>query len=208
MNKADIREIKITLDDNIIKDIDSSGEEKLRLGLQCAGKTVYIRFPVYGLWDSYVTDVAQLLMILGQTTENLQIPELEIVDDREFYNWAKLSSIALRYKVCRELIDKIFFTYLRPEVELEYPKTPEDKIEDEYRQEYRNDWLRFHLNTAHIFQMFTSILYIDIWFKKKALIHLRVAFPELIQPSLKDISQKNTTSQQQLFIAGPSYDFN
>jgi len=201
MNKQDIREIKIVLDDNIIKDVDKDGEEKLRLGLKCNGKTIYIRFPTWGQWDNYVTEVAKLLMILGQTTQDIQIPEMDKVDQGEFYNWAKLSSVVLRYKACRELVDTIFFTYLRPEIDpMEY-KTDDHQVE-------RNQWLRDNLNMAHIFQMFTSILYIDDWFKKKAHLHLTRSFPELIPLLSKVTLQENTTSRDISFNPGVPYVFN
>src|SRR3990172_10992425 len=216
MNKKDIRAIQIKLDDNIIKDVDVLGVEKLRLGLNCAGKTIYIRFPTYGNWDAFVTDTAQLLLILGQTTQNLNIPELDHIDEKEFYNWAKLTSIVLRYKACRSLVEKIFFDYLRPEIEgLQFPKFPvrEDEYitDDDWREQcensYRIEWLRKHLNTAHVFQMFTSILYIEDWFKKKAILHLTATFPELTPQYSRDTLPKNITVPLQSFSPGQSYDF-
>lgn len=189
--EQDNRFIKITLNDAIIKATDKEGEERLRLAVKVDGKEVLARFPTYGNWDFYVQDLAKLMVLLSQTAQDIEI-DPEEVPEKYYPQWAYVMSHILRFKECRELIDRIFFDYLRPTVE---------GVEDV------RAWCNEHMDASHLFYMFVSIMYIESWFKKKSLAVLEATFPSLIRPSLKDTSQKSMELAPKISEPGQAYAF-
>ena len=204
MDEPDNRYLKITLDDAIIKATDEQGE-RLRLAVKVAGRDVLIRFPTYWNWDFYYEDCYKLFLMLSRYAGDVQL-NMELIPQEYFPQWAFIVSQVMAIKQPRLLVDKIFFQYLRPEVEgLEIPE--KYKNEPKIMQEYVEDWLRQHMETTHLFYMFQSILLIDHWFKKKSIEILEKIFPKQIQPSSKDTSEGNIMSPPTKLEPGPACEF-
>ena len=193
MGVPDKRYIKVVLDDAIIKALDEEGEERLRLAITVAGKQVLCRFPTYGDWDFFIEDLSKLMILISRTGGDIEIHS-DIVSEEYFEKWAYILSQVLLFKECKELIEKIFFTYLRPEVE---------GLEEDIKE-----WMRSNVEAHFLFYMFTTIMQVEYWFKKKALSAVEILAPMLVQQSLKDTSPKNSTSEQTISAPGPVYEFN
>jgi len=215
LEEQDDRYLKITLDDSIIKATDSEGEERLRLTTKVSGHEVLVRFPVYANWDFYYQDLANLFKVIGQTAGDVKM-NIELIPQEYLPQWAYVMGMVISFKEPKELVDKIFFEYLRPEVpSLEIKINPnkqggkkksEEEIEKE-RQKKVNEWLRNHMDTSHLIYMFQSIWYIEQWYKKKSMENLEKIIPNQIAQSSKDTSQKNTTLVPINSRLGPSFEF-
>ena len=189
----DNRYIKISLDDAIIDATNEDGSEKLRLSMKVDGHDVLVRFPSYGDWDFFASDLARLFLIMSKTASDIEM-DIDFIPEKHFPQWAFIVSQVLKIKECRKLVDKIFFEYLRPEV-------PGLEVEDQKK------WLAKNMNQIHLFYMFQSILHIEDWIKKKALELVERTFQNLAQPSSRDTSAKNSTPQQNPLEPGQPYVF-
>jgi hypothetical protein len=203
---TDLRIVRLKLEDAIIQDADGTGE-KLRFGVSVADKLVLCRFPTYGKWDEYASDMSRLMILLSQTAGDIEL-NTDHYDTAEFSNYALILGYVLRVKACRELVEKIFLTHLRPVVQgLEIPPTPrvswlkrlkiaiaqnadpfetQESITEAWHRAFTDHWLREHLDFSHLFAMFQSILHPEEWLKKKAQMELR-AIP-IFQPPTKQSS--------------------
>lgn len=190
--EQDNRYIKIILDDAIVKATNEDGSEKLRLGIKVDGHEVLVRFPSYGDWDFYVQDLAKLMLLLSKTAADIEL-DVELVPDKYFPQWSFVVSEVLKIKQCRKLVDKIFFDYLKPDVE---------GIDGDIRA-----WLGKHMEISHVYYMFQSILHIEEWLKKKAMEVVQKTFQIQTQPSSKDTSQKSLTSPPNPLEAGQPFAF-
>ena len=193
MAEQDKRFIQIKLDDAIIKANDENGVEKLRLGVKIEGHDVLIRFPAYGDWDFYIQDLAKLLMILSRSIKDVEL-NIDLVAEEHFADWAAIVGEVIKFKSCRELIDKIFFNYLRPCV----PTLESDDVKG---------WLRKNMDISHLFYIFVSIMHVEEWLKKKTHEVEKTTFPSLIQPSSTDTSPKKPESLSTQLEPGQSFKF-
>ena len=184
MNEQAKKYIPVQLDDAIIKATNDDGTERLRLGVKVEGHDVYIRFPAWEDVDLYKQDLSKLLFILGKTAGyDIELDVEKVIDMDKFQEWAYFMSQALRFSPCNNLLSKIFFTYLRPEV----PTIDET----DYKK-----WLKKHLDINQVVYVLISILHMEDWLKKKAMEELAKMVPNLIPQPLKDTSVESSTSTQ------------
>ncbi len=117
-NNPEKRIVRLNLSDQVILDTDESGNELLRLCVRFGDTDVLVRIPAYGQFERYSIKCAELFQIMSLGADNLQLPEdmKELAESDNFQQWALLSSIALRAKVIRDLVEDIFFRYLRVEI--------------------------------------------------------------------------------------------
>lgn len=215
MAEQDKRFLKVALDDAIIKATDENGDERLRLTIKAGGYEVLVRFPTYGNWSFYFADCARLMIMLGLTAGDIET-DIDLIQEKHFPKWAQVVGMAISFKDPKELVDKIFFDYLRPEVpglKILVDKLKEDgqektseEMEDE-RQEKTKAWLERNMDSIHLFFMFQSILHIEDWYKKKSLSEVQKTFRNLIAPSLKDTSPKSITSPPPISQPGLPLEF-
>jgi hypothetical protein len=186
----DNRYIKIKLDDSIINALDEDGRERLKLSVKVGGKDVLMQFPSYGDWDFYVQDLGRLMIILSQTVGDIEL-NANLVPEEHFRDWSYIVGEALKYKQCRELIEKIFLQYLKPIVE-----------DEEDSEKY----LRKYMSIMHLYYIFQAIINIEDWIKKKASEIIKETFQVQTGSSLTPISQKNTTQQRKTWEPGQALE--
>lgn len=173
--------------------MDQDGKELLRLGVTVAGKEVLFQFPTYQDWDAYVQDYARLLILLAQNVGDLQM-NIELVPQEHFQDWASILAHVVMYKKIKELVDKIFFTYLKP--------TAKDIEPDKVRS-----WMSANMPVTHVFYLLYAIMQCEAWLKKKAKAILEATFPEVTQRLTKDTFPKSSMFEPQKSAGGQSFEF-
>lgn len=177
---TDLRIVRLKLDDAIVQDADRYGE-KLRFAIAVDGKQVLLRFPLQARWDEFVADMTKLMLIFNQTAGDIEM-NTDLYDNHQFSNHCLVLAYVISVKGCRELIDKIFYGYMRPVVEgLVFPPIPkfkrtrktdpfatEESHAEDFKAAYTEHWLRKHIDMSHSFAMLQSICQPEEWFKKKA----------------------------------------
>lgn len=206
---TDPRLIRLNIDEALLADADRTGE-KARFSMAVGGHEVLTRFPTYGLWDDYAQKTGRLMILLSQGVGSSLSVDLNSMDTQTFVLYMELLGTVLRWKTCRDAVEEIFFTHLRPiVVGLEFPPTPKfkprrgdpfwtaDDAAMEFQARFVRVWMSRRMDFSHLFAMFQSILLVDEWLKKKAQRmegRLRQAMTPSPAPSLIPTSPESSES--------------
>lgn len=180
-NLDEKRIIKVDLDEQVILATDESGEELLRLAVECGDKLITFRFPAYGVWDLYCKRIQELFIRLSSFGSELEMNLPENMQDilktgENPSAWAIQMAIALRPKFVGKLVEHIFFRFLRPAIDGK-PITKE--------------WARENLGIDQLIRMFAAILFVDHWVKKNTHYLLETMFQAYQAPGSSPILPKN-----------------
>lgn len=166
-------------------DKDGVVHESLRLAITLPNnQPILVRFPRFKDWDNYVKDLGRLMLLMASTAADIQASDISKMynesiekEDGKFEVWAALSGAALRGKKVTKLVTKIFFSYLQPTV----PTIPQRQVK------------KYILNNVEIdiiLKLYTSILHVEDWVKKKAQSVIKKTFPQATQSPSKVTSEK------------------
>lgn len=189
--ETDERIVKINLDDSVILDSDSSGDDLLRFGFEIEGKLVKIRMPAYGKWDRYYQAVANLYSELSKINGNLERPESFIntlKGQDEYRNWFDTMAFLLRVPKIVHKVENIFFRYLRPHID--------GVIRIKYAQK---KWLRNNLQMDHLVKIFALCLSPDDLIKKNTIAGLQ----RIYRVSPKLVSSQESPKNGDLILPKP-----
>lgn len=185
---ADINKA-VHLSDEILlaqyKDKDGVVHESMRIAITLPNEQpILVRFPKFKDWDNYVRDLGRLMLLMASTASDIQASDIatmynKSIEDKDgkFEVWAALSGAALRGKKVTKLVKKIFFSYLQPTV----PGIPHRKV-----KKYILDNVEIDI----ILKLYTSILHVEDWIKKKAKSVLKTTFPAAMPSPSKPTSEK------------------
>ncbi len=159
--------INIDIDKDIILALDpETGEELCHFSFEAEGKLVYFRSPVLAKWPGFVRKMAYLFTVLGQSAENVLLPD----DKTEFYNDPDsnkfFSAISAKLissrRFVQKLIIEIFFNYLNGKIE--------GIKENKYLRKKAPliKWFYHNVQIADIQKIFSACLSVDELVKKNA----------------------------------------
>ena len=165
------------IEDELILATDDAGDELLCFEVKWRNSPVRVRYPTYGQWDDYCREVGLLLHIL-RAADNIEIPE----DGMRPELWAELNAhIVVTTKVGKR-IERIFFDYLRPEMEL----TDGSIIKGDKLRE----WMGANAPISAAVDMFCSLTTPQDMLKKNAIYRLTKIYPHLTGQPSKPIATK------------------
>lgn len=178
--------IRVPLEDHIIAATDEDDNELLRLGLKIEGQQVLIRFPTLSNWNNFYSDFLKLMLMIAKTAGDVELDN-EQVPKEHFQQWSMFMVQTLTYRECQELVGKMFFDYLRPDVpDLKEP-------DNQSRKSYIDNWLRNNMGMDALFYMFVAIYQIESWLKKKAIQIVAPIYPNLMTQLSEPTSPVNST---------------
>jgi len=195
-----------TLDDDIILATNEDGEELLRFEVNWSGQPIRVRYPRHGVWDSYCKDIALLLRKMSSAADDVNLPDLykdvghieeiehgrQLISKKRWQDWALLQAAVINQKAIAKDVERIFFEYLRPEIE---GKTDEQSA----------IILRETAPLDALVRMFCALLVPDQMLKKNTKFLVSQIFPTWINPNYTEAYTKKGDSQKEQLTNAASF---
>lgn len=148
------------LEDDQILATDDTGDELLHFAVSWSGKTVRVRYPTFGKWESFCKDVLAILDGIGNGLGQIDIDDAR--DDPE--EWQDLCGRFLFLKNVYPKIQTAFFKYLRPTV-------------DGLDEKQSRAWLESNAPLDSVVRMFCALLAPQQMLKKNVKFALNLICP-------------------------------
>lgn len=173
------------LSDEVILAIDpDTGSEALRFCFNWSGKSVKVRYPRWGHWDRYCTEVRSLLRVFASSVDQIEIPDYEGKLER-FEHWAVYAGELISNRALARNVERIFFEYLLPTVD----GVPDDEI---------RQWFMDNAPVDAVLRLFIALLEPMNIIKKNARSALARMFQELTEVSSQSTSGSNSAGLKQI----------
>lgn len=124
-------------------------------------RTIEFEFPSLDSWDAYTAEVAEFFSVLASDFPDLYIPDKieELREEGDYAAWASVTACIFQVKPFRDKIKSIVMKYLDPYIE---------GVSDYCACPKTNYWMNRNLGMEHAFYMFTAVVAVEDWLKKKS----------------------------------------